>query len=242
MKKKDYTFHILGLIIGVISLLVTIISYNSAHNEKSEYRLVFSKSKVAEFREIIDTLDRYDYIPYAHGLMAYEEKYPQKNNLNGFTNDTSKYARDSVQFYNARTVFFYQKREMLYWLLDFRNDTLPTAAPNIRIQLEDGSFGKLPPRLWTPYFSPLLSVTRQLKSSNSLDAISLIHSYLNGPDESIHYTKCSGDSKCLDRNYDFVEAFLKHYHDVDIETLRDRWQFWEDIRRLLSKYFLFKHL
>lgn len=231
------TFYSLITSFALTLILSYFIGSCTRKNENLENAFTRDASKEQLYRKIIDTLDRYDYVPLFRHLVKYDSDFRQDNNW-GFSKDTSKFLHDSIQYYASKKAFFQQDRELLHWLLDFRNDTIRTAELKIIRNLQGKVIYKInnPSVLWIPYQSPLLSkIPRCLRhSSNHIQAISLIHAFLNGPDKYMDCIECSGSNDCLDNSYAEVEAFLRRHTDVDIPTLRKLWQFRQDFHRLLS--------
>ena len=227
--KNVSPLHILGILISVISLIYTIVRYNNTdYTLKGNNPLSFDTTKINAYKDIIDTLDRYDYVPFYRGLSEYYKKHENGTIQQEFPAHDSIFLSDSVKFYNAKNAFFSQDREMLHWLLSFRNDTTKTGLI-VNRKIENGDttiIREEVPQLWEPFVNPLLSQvpTCSWNSCHRTQAISLIYAYLSGPEEPLHCINCSLDDACIEDKYGQVVSFLLLNKHRNTETLRELWK------------------
>lgn len=176
---------------------------NSCADEsvKKEPAFSYDKSKVKDYRKVLDNLNQHGYVPFF--------RMYQKTNFDfkfwKINSDEVTFVSDSISYYNSRKTFFDQDAEFMYWLLSFRNDTI--------LSSDSSSI------LLKPFVSPYDSFI-YLPMNRSAQALSLIFGYLDGNTiPAIRQT----DQKLVNKQFAYVELFLRNNNASDLAELRYKW-------------------
>lgn len=176
--------------------------------EPETYSFKFDTSKVAQYRTVVDSLGHNGYVPFFRMFERTNFNFEQWN----ISSNESSFIQDSLSYYKAREVFFNQDKDFLYWLVNFKNDTI----------VDTTSFGRT---LWSPFVNPYLSSISpcSIITSKSRQAINLVYAFLDG--QEIECVECfGGDHSCAITQYVHVEEFLNQQRDQEIGELRKEWK------------------
>jgi hypothetical protein len=176
--------------------------------EPETYSFKFDSSKVAQYRTVVDDLGHNGYVPFFRLFQKTNFHFDQWN----ISPDESIFIQDSISYYKAREVFFNQDKEFLYWLVNFKNDTIVDTTDFRRT-------------LWSPFINPYLSSISpcSIITSKSRQAINLVYAFLDG--QKIECIEChGGNQSCAVPKYEYVEEFLNKRRNLDIKELRQEWK------------------
>lgn len=168
----------------------------------------FESSKVPQYLIVLDSLHSNGYVPFFRLFEKTRFDFEQWN----INSDESIFIQDSISYYNARKAFFNQDKDFVYWLVNFKNDTIVDTTDIRRT-------------LWSPFINPYSSSISpcSIITSKSRQAINLVYGFLDG--EEIECVECfGGNHSCAISKYEYVEKFLNKRRNLGIEELRKEWK------------------
>lgn len=200
-----------GCWMAIICIAVLFACSDSVEEKTAEVTIPsfeFDSSKVPEYLIVLDSLRNNGYVPYFRLFEKTHFDFEQSN-INA---DESIFIQDSISYYIASEAFFNQSKDFLYWLINFKNDTIVDTTDIRRT-------------LWSPFINPYSSSISpcSIITSKSRQAINLVYGFLDG--ENIECIECyGGNHSCAISKYESVEKFLNKRRNLGIEELRKEWK------------------
>lgn len=198
---------------GIVTIILCFCACSNFNKEETKevekYSFAYRISNTAKYLSIVDSLNYNGYVPFFRSLRVSNFDF---DSFGIHTND-SLFVKDSISYYAARKAFFEQDKDFLYWLVNFKNDTIIDS-----IGTES--------RLWSPFIHPYsssISPCSLLNVPKSRQAINLVYALLDG--QKIECLECHyGDKTCVNSKYEQVEEFLDARRDLTMEELREEWK------------------
>ncbi len=209
MKTDTRKYRFIGTIIFILCSFACSDLDKKGTKEAGQYSFEYKASDTKKYLAILDSLNYNGYVPFFRSLKRSNFDFETYNIQ---TND-SVFIKDSISYYTARKAFFDQDKDFLYWLVNFKNDTIIDS-----IGTES--------RLWSPFIHPYsssISPCSLLNVPKSRQAINLVYALLDG--QKIECLDCHyGDKTCVNSKYEHVEEFLDTRRDLTMKELREEWK------------------